>query len=116
MDLNQKQKEVIIDLLILAKHTDKRIALEESAYIEKFSDIVNWESGISISSHINEATAKVNHLKAADISEFVSDIAGILETDAAKQYARTGVCQLLASDGVTTDVESELLKIIDAVF
>ncbi len=91
--LTQKQREAIVDLLIVAMYADKNSVLAENDTVIAQIEKLDWDSGISIELYIDTSTSRVrNAIKdEAGTEKFILEIGSRLETRAAAEKAM-GIC------------------------
>lgn len=108
---NQPQREALVDLLLMGMYVDKALSMEESDFIDQELDALDWESGISLSSYVQRATAKVRSAKDDPQAEddLLRTIATRLDQDGAKQSALDTLKALMSSDG-TVSVETSFVQ------
>ncbi len=114
--LSQKEKEAIVDALLLGTYADAKIALSESSLIDRFMESTEWDSIVSYDNYIAEATARVRIARSSDDARkgLLESINARLESRSAKQFALDSINRLLYSDGDVSEEETSLLKEIQS--
>lgn len=114
--LEQGQREAIIDLLLLAMHSDNHLAISEKEVLEDQIGAFDWRSGSSVEIYVEEATARVREADETDEGRagLFTELAERLGTEDAKVFA-LDLCKKLFQADADVDMEeisflSELRK------
>lgn len=101
--LQQEEREAIIDLLLYCKFIDNHLSLAEEKILQDETAQFNWESGIDADAYIAAATAKVrkSNTDSRIEKELLEHVGKRLESDYARETARTLVAKIFQSDGET---------------
>ena len=114
--LQQKEREAIIDLLHLCLYADAHIALKESELLSEVVELIGWETQSSFSSYEARSVANARNAKGSpdDRKEFISSAASRLQSKPSRALAMELCKQLFSSDGATVEKEDALLVEIRA--
>jgi len=118
-DLEQKQREAELDLLILMMYADRHIDENETIKIKADSESLIWENNeYHIDLYIDKTIASVRNVMVNRnrLEVFIKDIASRLETHLIKDKAFKNVEKFMEIDFDISPKEVELLKQIDEVF
>ena len=94
-NLNQEQREALIDLLLLGVYADNLISIAENQFLEDEVQELHWESGISLNAYFANAFHKVRDAREdeAQRRELIRDIGRRLGDEESKR----GVLYVLKS-------------------
>jgi hypothetical protein len=108
VDLEQNEKEAIIDLLMLAIYADNHLSLAEDKIMKEEIDTYSWNSITVLRIYLSESTARARTALTSETSEreFLEFIAERLESRATKSRALDLLSKLFNSDG-TDEKEKE---------
>lgn len=111
-DMQQRQREAMVDLLVWTMYADKVLALPENDRLDHMAEDLTWESTTPFSHYLNMSTAKVRDVLGNEdkAEELLNDISRRLETPAARQEAYDACCDLAQSDGEVVDEEVQFLN------
>jgi uncharacterized tellurite resistance protein B-like protein len=114
--LQQKEREAIIDLLHLCLYADAHIAVSESELLTEVVDLIGWETQSSFSSYEARSIANARNAKGnpEDRKGFISSAASRLQSKPSRALAMELCRQLFSSDGATAEKEDALLAEIRA--
>ncbi len=106
--LNQKQREAIIDLLLLCTYADNHLALVEDAFLKAETDVFDWDSDQSVEAYVDSVTPKVRIVRSEDDSrrEFIREVAAKLDSTSVKTKALELSQKLFRSDGDLAEREA----------
>lgn len=115
--LNQTQKEAMIDLCLLGMYADNLISLEEQDFIEDEASTLNWESGISFDGYVQRAIAKARATKddPEAMKAMLQSVANRLGSEESKRVAVNELELLLQADDVTQGEEKFLSEVKEAM-
>lgn len=115
--MTQPQREALIDLLLLAIHTDSHISLSEEAALETALAAQGWASERPKSLYLETAAARAR--AAAESAEattaFVHSRAAVFDTAHAQTAAYNVVHQVISPDGVAP-AEHTFLRLLNDAF
>lgn len=114
--LQQKEREAIVDLLHLCLYADAHVAVKEGEFLSGVVDVIGWETRSSFGSYEARSVANARAARGtAELTkEFIADAASRLHSKAARALAIDLCRQLLAADGTTEDKETSLFAQIRA--
>ena len=106
-ELNQDQREAIVDLLLLAMYADNKLTFKEDEFFKAETHRFAWDSVLTLDNYIDDATVKVrNALQAAmDRKEFLASIAARLSDPNVRDRALELCERLLICDEEGRDQE-----------
>ncbi len=107
--LNQKQREAIIDLLLLCMYADNHLALTEDHVLKAEVDAFDWKSEQSIEAYVDSITPKVRRIRSEGESrrDFISEIGNRLDSSSVKTKAFELSKRLFHSDGEVAETEAK---------
>ncbi len=107
--LNQKQREAIIDLLLLCTYADNHLALSEDHVLKAEVDAFDWKSEQSVDTYVDGITPKVRRIRSEGESrrDFIRDIGNRLDSTSVKTKAYKLSKKLFKSDGEVAEAESK---------
>jgi uncharacterized tellurite resistance protein B-like protein len=109
--LEQKEREAIVDLLHLCLYADAHIAANESDLLAEVVDYIGWETQSSFGSYEARSIASARSAKGTpeDRKDFVAAAAARLQSAPARAIALDLCKQLFSADGATAEKEDALL-------
>ena len=112
-NLNQEQREALIDLLLLGMYADNLISIAENQFIEDEVQELHWESGISLSAYFASAYHKVRDAREneAQRQELIRDIGRRLGDDDTKRGVLHVLKSLFEADETVKEEETLLEEI-----
>lgn len=112
---HQKERDALINLMLLARYVDKSLSIAENDTFENILGNMQWQDVIKPHSRVNEYLLGVRHAAQSDetIEHFLNEQCGYFQTNEAKQIALKKIDNILQSDGLV-DVEKNLYKTIKA--
>ena len=115
-DMNQVQREALVDLCLLGMYSDSLVTIAEQNFFEAESTRLKWDSGIPFSSYLQRAIPKVRSVKndSQKMKELLQDIDQRLESSEFKRIAIDELEKLLVADGVVK-LEEEFLAEVKTV-
>lgn len=108
IDLQQDEREAIVDLLHLCLYADAHISLKESEFIADVVRAVGWNPNMDFASYEARSIAAARAARADEHTkeEFLHEAAARLKSPASKKLA-TDVCRdLCSADGMAPREES----------
>jgi hypothetical protein len=101
-EMNQSQKEALVDLCLLGMYSDNLISLAEQDFLQDESIRLKWESAISFDTHLQQVTSKVRSVSNDPLKkkELIQDIGHRLGSAKFKQKAIEELEHILATDEV----------------
>jgi uncharacterized tellurite resistance protein B-like protein len=107
--LQQKEREAIVDLLHLCLYADAHIALKEGEFLSSVVDVIGWETQSSFGSYEarSVASARAARTDAEHKKELLASATSRLSKPA-RALALDLCKQLFAADGSTADKETAL--------
>lgn len=107
--LNQKQREALIDFLLLCTYADNHLSLAEDNVLKAETERFNWKSGQSVEDYIDGVTPKVRQVHNEEESRraFIGDISDRLDTLRMKAKAIELSNRLFRSDGNVAEGETK---------
>lgn len=114
-DLEQKEKEAIIDLLMLAIYADNHLSLAEDKILKEEFEKMRWVSVTGIDIYLAEATARARSALTSEVArkEFLEFIGERLTSRPARGKALDLLSKVFYSDG-TTEKEKEFTEAVKA--
>jgi|CXWL01.1.fsa_nt_gi hypothetical protein len=111
LQLPQKEREAIVDLLHLCLYGDSHIALKEGEFMSDVVDVIGWETQSSFGSYEARSISIARAAKenADSKKAFLVSAAARIQSKASRELALDLCRQLLAVDGSTADKEAALL-------
>lgn len=112
---SQKESEALVMLATFFYKVDRRVALEEQQYIEKFIEEVPWFSSLDVSTFQERLIAVVNSVLAAGEErsyEFLGEIMSLIETDDGRDRAKRIAREISDVDGEIGDLEVKFLEYV----
>ena len=105
-DLEQEEKEAIIDLLLIATYADNHLSLAENKILNEEFDKFSWEANISLDLYLNDATNRARNALDSDktVEAYLETISNRLSSRYSKSRALDLLSKLFYSDG---NVDSE---------
>jgi hypothetical protein len=115
--LQQSEREAIVDLLHLCLFSDAHISLKEGEFIADVVNVIGWDTNLSFSSYESRSIAAARAARAEEKAkrEFVAYAAERLKSPANRELALSLCRDLAASDG-TSSSEGTLIALIRSVF
>ncbi|MDX2110841.1 MAG: hypothetical protein SFY80_11425 [Verrucomicrobiota bacterium] len=113
---NQRQREALVDLLILCQYADNVLRLSEEELIKSKLQELKWDSAKPLDYYMNEAVARVRDARASAEAQmdFISYISSRLETNAVRQRALSIMGSVFRADRQRTEREIALQKQIQS--
>ncbi len=114
--MTQTQREALLELLLLAIHTDSHISLSEEEALEAAVSAQGWESAYPKSLFLEKAAARarVAAETAEGIQAFVGENAALFDTGPLQTATYSIVHQVLSQDGVAPEEHAFLRLLSDA--
>jgi hypothetical protein len=111
-ELNQTQKEALVDLCLLGMYSDALVSLAEQDFIEDESTQLKWESGISLNGYLQRTIPKIRSVRndVQKVRELLQDIKQRLGNDEIKRKAIDELEKLLSTDGIVQLEEAFLAE------
>lgn len=115
-ELQQYEREAIVDLLNLCIYADAFIALKEGDFLSQVVVVIGWDPSLSFSSYSSRSIAAARDAKRSPEArqEFLSRAKSRLPSAASRELAIDLCRQLFAADGKTGEKENTLLAEIKA--
>ena len=115
--LKQDEREAILDLLLLGIYFDNHLSLGESQEFESVVDSIEWESSLSITVYIYDATVRVRSARTSEeaITEFIEHVARRLSSNDSREYAFELLNRLFRTDG-KSDTKKAFCRRVKATF
>lgn len=110
-ELQQQEREAIVDLLHFCVYADSHIALKEGAFLSQVVDVIGWETRSSFSSYEARSISKARAAKenADEKRALLESVAARLGEKPVRDLAVDLCRQLFAVDGSTEQKEFGLL-------
>jgi hypothetical protein len=101
-EMNQSQREALVDLCLLGMYSDNLVSLAEQDFIKDESTKLRWESAISFDTYLQATTSKIRSISNDDLKkkELIQDIEHRLGSTKFKQKAIEELEQMLSMDKV----------------
>jgi uncharacterized tellurite resistance protein B-like protein len=114
--LQQKEREAIVDLLHLCLYADAHIAVNESEFLNEVVELIGWETQSSFSSYEARSVANARNAKGNPENRkvFIASAAARLPSKPSRALTLELCKQLFSSDGKTAEKEDALLAEIRA--
>jgi lysyl-tRNA synthetase class I len=116
-ELEQAEREAIIDLLLLAIYVDDHLSLSESKVFDDAADSMGWDSTTGPSLYINNATERARTARSSEegTARLINYVAERLSSVGSKERALELLNRLFMADG-KTDTEKAFFKQVEASF
>ena len=116
-ELQQSEREAIIDLLLIAIYVDSHLSLSESKEFDDAADSMGWNSNTGPSVYISNATDRARTALSSEesIASFIGFAAERLTSVGSKERALELLNRLFMSDG-KTEKEKAFFKQVEAAF
>jgi len=113
-----KQKQALMDLLVLGMYKDGNLASVEDARIQNLLDTIQFSSEYTRQQFTDASFTRVRQHDGTPEStrSFVAGIAQSLSTPDVRRRACDALDDLLASDGQVTDQERQFVTVVREVF
>jgi hypothetical protein len=113
IDLEQKEKEAIIDLLMLAIYADNHLSLAEDKIMKDEIGNYSWNSISGLDIYLSEATDRARIALTSETSEreFLEFIAERLDSRTTKSRALDVLSKLFYSDGTSVEEKEFTAKV-----
>lgn len=97
----QEEREALVNLMLLARFSDKTLSIAEMETFEKIVHDMNWQDVISEDSFINEATEKVRFVlrDAGTLESFIQNNCEVF-SDEVKPFVLEKLSHVFLSDGM----------------
>lgn len=111
--MTQPQREALIELLLLAIHTDSHISLTEEEALERAIAEQGWDSEYPRNLFLEKAAAAARAASESEesIKDFVKQRAAFFTTAPAQAAAYSVVHQVLSPDGVAEEEHAFLARL-----
>ena len=111
--MNQAQNEALINLMLAARFSDKKISLSESDAFQKHVDNLAWESGTSRDIFVQQATAAVRKALSAEEAtrQFLEKQCGAFLDSEQKRNAFRIIESLALTDGMDPKENKFLMQV-----
>ncbi|CAA6676740.1 MULTISPECIES: hypothetical protein [unclassified Lentimonas] len=115
--LQQPEREAIVDLLLLGVYIDNHLSLSETSEFDSATEALGWESMTGPSIYINSATNRARDVRLSEdaTAEFIRFAAQRLTSAGSKERALVLLNRLLMSDG-KTDKEKAFFSQVEGTF
>ena len=112
-DLEQEEKEAIIDLLLIATYADNHLSLAENKILNEEFDKFSWEANISLDLYLNDATNRARNALDSDktVEAYLETISNRLSSRYSKSRALDLLSKLFYSDGNVDSEKAFTLKV-----
>lgn len=116
-ELQQPEREAIIDLLLMAIYVDDHLSLSETKEFDDTAESLGWDSNTGLSVYIDSATDRARTARSSEegTDEMVGFIAERLTSKGSKERALTLLNHLFMADG-KTDKEKDFFSKVEAAF
>lgn len=100
-DLEQSEREAILELLLFAFYADNHLSLAEGDLIKEEGDRFNWQGSVTVEQFVESATERVRRHKSDPrlADECLRDLSAALVRPTAKSTALGLVERLFEADG-----------------
>ena len=102
-ELQQPEREAIIDLLLMAIYVDDHLSLSETKQLDESTETLGWASSTGLTVYISTATNRVRTARSSEeaTAQFVDYVGERLKSDGAKERALELLNRLFMADGKT---------------
>ncbi|MGB0744789.1 MAG: hypothetical protein ACPGSB_09710 [Opitutales bacterium] len=116
-ELQQSEREAVIDLLLMAIYVDDHLSLSETKEFDDTTDTLGWDSNTGLSVYISSATDRARTARTSEegTEAFISFVAERLNSKGSKERALTLLNHLFMADG-KTDKEKDFFSKVEAAF
>jgi hypothetical protein len=116
-ELQQAEREAVIDLLLLAVYVDDHLSLSESSEFDAATDSMGWDSSTGPSVYICNATARARVARSSEAAtaQYIAFVSERLKSAGSKERALELLNRLFMSDG-KTDKEKVFFKQVEVNF
>jgi O6-methylguanine-DNA--protein-cysteine methyltransferase len=116
IEMNQSQREALVDLCLLGMYSDNLISIAEQDFLKDESTKLSWESAISFDAYLQTATSEIRSVSndAAKKKELIQDIEHRLGSTKFKQKAIEELELILSTDKVVK-LEQSFLDEVKAI-
>ena len=116
-ELQQAEREAILDLLLLAIYVDNHLSLSETKEFDDAADSMGWESSAGPTVYICNATDRARTARSGEetTAEFINYVAERLCSTGSQERALELLNRLFMADG-KTEKEKTFFKQVEAAF
>lgn len=116
-ELEQAEREAIVDLLLLAMYVDGHVSLSESQEFDAATDAMGWASTTAPSVYFSTATDRARSASSSEDStaQLIQYVSERLQSVDARARAMDLLNRLFLSDG-RTEKEKDFFKQVEVVF
>lgn len=116
-ELQQPEREAVIDLLLMAIYVDDHLSLSESKELDDSTESLGWDSSTGVSVYISTATDRARTARSSEAAtaQFIDYAAERLSSKAARQRALELLNRLFMADG-KTDKEKVFFNKVETAF
>lgn len=115
--LDQREREAIVDLLLMAIYIDNFLSLSETEELKSTADLLGWESETDFSVYIDDAITRVRNVRSNEesLAEFIKYVATRLVSPGSRERALELLNRLLRSDG-KSEAEKTFFNKVESSF
>lgn len=115
--LDQSQREAIIDLLVWAMYADGHLAEVEHEWIGREVEMLTWTSAAPASQYVLESATRLRGLLDDKLksSDYLHDIVARLSNNVARKKAMVACEKMVGCDAQTVAEEQELIDRLRAI-
>ena len=116
-ELEQREKEAIVDLLLIAIYADNHLSLSENEVLKEEVDKLSWEANIPLDIYFNDATSRARNALASDetVEAYLEAISSRLSSRHSKSRALDLLSKLFYSDGLVDSEKVFTIKVKKAL-
>lgn len=116
-NFSDKQKQALLDLLVLGMYADGHLAAVEDLRIQKLLATMQFSSEHAKAQFVDASIARVRlHDSRQSLPSLLTEIGNELSTPESRRRAIEAVDELLSSDNRITDKEREFLASVRSAF
>ncbi len=114
--LYQKQREALVDLLVMSLYADNLIRTEEEEKLREKLATLRWQSSKPLDYYLNEAITRVRDVRSSPeaLDGFIAYASERLETKYAREKAWNWLQQLFFGDRQLSERENQLARQMQA--
>ena len=116
-ELEQIEKEAIVDLLLIAIYADNHLSLAENEILKEEVDKFSWEASIPLDIYFKDATSRARNALDSDktVEAYLETISSRLSSRYSKSKALDLLSKLFHSDGKVDSEKAFTLKVRKAL-
>ncbi len=114
-DDEQRANELLIELATFFYKVDRRVSLQEQAYMSELMENISWESPISIEAYQNDCIARINGILSSSedaIHRYLLQLMESLVKEGAVEKAKVIAREISDADGEVADDEVMYLDVV----